>query len=94
MWDIDSHMRQTAVDWIFNPCDLQITISQKQRECIIITNKSHLQPRLGSYEGNKVVTCNNKFKVLRKTEKFNLNSVFYLNVANGFTYMKSFEPRE
>lgn len=41
-----------------------------------------------------MVTCNNKFKVLRKTEKFNLNSVFYLNVANGFTYMKSFEPRE
>lgn len=35
IWDIDSHMRQTAVDWIFNPCDLQITISQKQQECII-----------------------------------------------------------
>lgn len=40
--------------------------------------KSHLQPRLGLYGGNKV-TCNNKFKVFRKTEKFN-QFCFYLNV--------------
>lgn len=48
MWDVASHMRQAAVDWIFNPCDLSISqLLAKKKKSIIIKNKSHLQPRLG-----------------------------------------------
>lgn len=47
MWDVTSHMRQAAVDWIFNPCDLYYSFSQKKTNKSIIKNKSHLQPRLG-----------------------------------------------
>jgi len=44
-------MRQAAVDWIFNPCDLSIQrlAKKKYNKSIIIKNKSHLQPRLGYY---------------------------------------------
>lgn len=49
MWDVASHMRQAAVDWIFNPCDLSILqlLAKKKTNKSIIKNKSHLQPRLG-----------------------------------------------